>query len=176
LHKFQASLTGVQQVPNNALDSLAVRVLRTVTGAGCLMDSKLDVRASVGGQVEEHSNSGWIGPLFSKWLSIFVRSQWFLSSRSCVRGCLVHSSVLNHLLGQALLGRLDGLTFPLELNSQEAKDVTILFQCKVITKILQLVDIGLNQIIVWAQPSLIITEIEDHQLEFLVDEKTGVSS
>jgi hypothetical protein len=49
-------------------------------------------------------------------------------------------------------------------------------QCKVIAKILQLVDIGLNQIIVWAEPDLIITVIEDHKLEFLVDEQTGVSS
>ena len=70
--KLKTSFSCVQKVPYNALDCLAMGVSGTVAKASCLMDSKLDVWASVGGQVEEHSNSSWVGPLFSKWLAIFV--------------------------------------------------------------------------------------------------------
>jgi hypothetical protein len=41
-----------------------------------LVDSKLDVWPSVGGDVEEHSNGRWVAPFFIKWKAFLVGAEW----------------------------------------------------------------------------------------------------
>jgi hypothetical protein len=88
---------------------------------------------------------------------------------------LCPSNILYDLVGQSFLGQLDGIQNFLKLNAQESKDVSLWFQSEIIAKVLELGDIGFNEVVVWAEPDLVITIVEYHQLEFLMNEEAGIS-
>jgi hypothetical protein len=147
-----------------------MRVFGVVREEGDLMNCKLDVWSCVAGEVEQHPNSSWVTPVLIKGGSILVRSKRRGSCRGSLGVGVLQTNVLDDFVNEALLGEFNAISNALEVDTQEAKHTTFLFQSQVIPLLLQSANIILNQALVGAQPNLVITVVQDHQLVLLVDE------
>ena len=57
----------------------------------------------------------------------------------------------------------------MEVDAKEAEDVTLVFKSEVIPEVLELSHVFFNETVVRAEPDLIITVVENHNLQGRVD-------
>ena len=91
------------QVSDDSLDSSCVTFLRVVVEACDLADGKGNVRACVGGKVEEHAHNRWVAPSFIVWFAIGVDAKSQLDRWSSIWVAVNHSSCFNDSLDETFL-------------------------------------------------------------------------
>ena len=118
---------GVDEVPDDTLDCLTMRLSGIVGEAGDLVDSKLDVRSCVGRKIQQHSHCCAKIPLFMKSESVLIRPKRFLDGRSLLRRCIGHSGVSNDFVCESLLGQFYCRSILLEVDPEETKHISLGF-------------------------------------------------
>ncbi len=93
-----AHFTGAVQIANKSLDGGGVALLWAVTEPGNLADGKRDVWASVGREVEKHTDNRAVAPSFFQGWSVGVEFESGLSSWRTVVIAVGHASCFLDLL------------------------------------------------------------------------------
>jgi hypothetical protein len=110
------------QIANKSLDGGGVTFLRAVTEPGDLADGECDVRASVGGKEEQHSNNGAVAPRFVHGRTVGINSESGLRGGRPVVVAIGHSGCLLDFLDESFLGESEGSIFQI-LREIDAKEV-----------------------------------------------------
>ena len=116
-----ALVTCVDEVPNDTLQGLTMRLPGGMGEASDLVDSKLDVGPRVGRKIQQHSHCCSKIPLFMKSESVLIRPKWFLDGRSLLRRRIGHSGVSNDFVCESLLSQFYRCSILLEIDTEETK-------------------------------------------------------
>lgn len=94
------------QIPDNTLDGGGMALLGIGAETASLGHGKLDVAASVSGEVQHHSNDRRVGPRFIHGSSLWIATQGFGRRRQAVGVAVLHLGRFQNLVNQPGLRQL----------------------------------------------------------------------